>query len=157
MTGTMRANQRLGVFFDADNAEILGPGNRVHLDLPAIIEIVNHRELIRAIYYKPERFFSEAARRHVERLGFEAKATFKNSDSWFIVDAIALAHRCDVIVFIGVDRDLEPVIPMLKSLGVRVEGMGWKGKVSDKIIGLLDSFIPLTADLILDGPGNKAA
>ncbi|QDT43495.1 NYN domain protein [Gimesia alba] len=141
-------SQRLSILVDADNAEILGKGQRVQLDLVALADKINHRQLVRAIYYKPESRFSEAARQHVERKGFEAYATFKNSDAWIIADAIALAQKVDVLCFVGLDRDFEPVIPMLKSLGVRVEGWGWPGKVSETMQHLMHSFRPLTPDLI---------
>lgn len=155
-----QANQRLAILFDADNVELLkrdGELRRVKIDLTRILNRINHRELTRAIYYRPFRHFPETERQWVEQHGFEARATYKNSDPWIIADALALANRVDVVAFVGVDRDFEPIIPMIKSCGVRVEGYGWRNKSSKFMQRLLDAFVPLSGDLIIEDESEDAA
>lgn len=147
-------NQRLAILVDADNVEILGKGPRVKLDLVALADKINHRKLVRTIYFKPINCFSEAARRHVERCGFEAFPTKKNSDAWVMAQAIALAQKVDVLCFVGMDLDYEPIISVINSYGCKVEGWGWPDKVSDTMRNLMH-FTPLTRDLIVADEPNR--
>jgi uncharacterized LabA/DUF88 family protein len=109
---------------------------------------MNGRKLGRAIYFRPDRSLPPEVQERVESAGFEVRRTFKNSDAWIATEAYALSRKFDVIAFVGGDGDLEPVIGMLRTLGVRVEVWSWEEKTSRRVREITDAFIPLQRDLL---------
>ena len=109
---------------------------------------MNGRELVRAIYCRPDAYFPDEVQRSVEEAGFEVRRTFKNSDAWIATEAFALANKADVIAFVGGDGDLEPVAILLKTFGVRVEVWSWVDKTSPRLRQHADLFVPLCRDLL---------
>jgi uncharacterized LabA/DUF88 family protein len=143
------ASQRLAVLCDADNLEIPREGGqRRRIDWARLLEQMNGRELVRAIYYRPETNFPEEVQHAVEEAGFEVCRTVKNSDAWIAMDAYALAHKADVIAFVGGDGDLQPVATVLKAMGVRVEVWSWADKTSPRLRQEANVFVPLGRDLL---------
>ncbi|MHB8860947.1 MAG: NYN domain-containing protein [Pirellulaceae bacterium] len=157
MISAKRSCQRMIVLIDADNVEIEeGHPGRLWIDYGKLLHQMNEREIVRAIYYRPTRTLTDGAVRAVTRAGVEIKDTFKNSDAWFITDAIAFARKYDVIAFVGGDGDLEPVIPMLRALGTGVVVWSWEDCVSPRVKELVDEFVALDGrDLII--PRNDGA
>lgn len=144
-------NQRLGVLCDADNLEIIpNRPRRLCIDLRALLERMNGRELVRAIYFRPEKGFPDSVRHAVMAAGFEVATTFKNSDPWIAAAAFAMASKYDVIAFVGGDGDLEPLLILLKAFAVRTEVWSWPEKMSARVRTLADAFVPLSRDLIIE-------
>lgn len=143
------ASQRLAILCDADNLEIPREGGpRRRIDWARLLDQMNGRELVRAIYYRPDYYFSTDEQRSVEDAGFEVRRTFKNADAWIATEAFALANKADVIAFIGGDGDMEPVAILLKAFGVRVEVWSWEDKTSQRLRQQADAFVPLGRDLL---------
>ena len=143
------SSQRLAILCDADNLEIPRDGGpRRWIDWARLLEQMNGRELVRAIYYRPDAYFPDEVQRSVEEAGFEVRRTVKNSDAWIATEAFALANKADVIAFVGGDGDLEPVAILLKAFGVRVEVWSWADKTSPRLREHADVFVPLGRDLL---------
>jgi len=149
------ASQKLAVLIDDDNLSIGAEkiaGCRV--DYARLMDAINHREIIRAILYRPakamaERPFPLKLQHFLERrLGIEVKTPPKNVDCWLTVDAIALADKVDVVVLVAGDVDYEPLVHYLKAHGCKVEIWSWLGRTSQRLREAADSFSPLTTEML---------
>lgn len=163
---TMRklAAQRIAVLIDDDNVSITATntfGRRI--DYLKLLEVINDRELVRAILYRPEASaaqyqFPPKLQHFLERrLGVEVKTPPKNVDCWLTVDAIALAAKVDVIALVGGDGDYEPLLHYLKARGCKVEVWSWPVCTARRLREAADCFIPLTTDVLLAAPASPAA
>lgn len=163
---TMRklAAQRIAVLIDDDNVSITATnsfGRRI--DYLKLLEVINDRELVRAILYRPEASaaqypFPPKLQHFLERrLGVEVKTPPKNVDCWLTVDAIALAAKVDVIALVGGDGDYEPLLHYLKARGCKVEVWSWPVCTARRLREAADHFIPLTTDVLLPAPTSPAA
>jgi uncharacterized LabA/DUF88 family protein len=147
----MLSGQRIGVLVDGENLEIYAEqvyGERI--DYRRLLDAVNGREVVRALYYKPARRIGLSFRRFIEALGVEVKTPPKNVDCWLSIDAVTLAEKCDVIVLVGGDGDYAPLLWFLKSRGVRVEVWMWAGATAEELRVAADAYVPLTMDFLLD-------
>ena len=142
--------QRIGVLVDGENLEIYAEqvyGDRI--DYRRLLDAVNGREVVRALYYKPAKRLGLTFRRFIETLGIEVKTPPKNVDCWLSIDAVTLAERCDVIVLVGGDGDYAPLLWFLKSRGVRVEVWMWAQATAEELKTAADAYVPLTEDFLL--------
>lgn len=137
--------QKVGVFIDAENAEMSGYniyGGRTNYSL--LIEEVGKREITRIIYYKPiHKPISEDFRRFWTNMGGEIKQPIKNADAWLAIDAVTLSEKLDVVVLVGGDKDYMPLIWYLKNRGCKVEVWSYPETCSDLIRDAADLFVPM--------------
>lgn len=163
---TMRklAAQRIAVLIDDDNVSITATNNfGRRVDYAKLLDVINDRELVRAILYRPESSaaqyqFPPKLQHFLERrLGVEVKTPPKNVDCWLTVDAIALAGKVDVIALVGGDGDYEPLLHYLKARGCKVEVWSWPVCTARRLREAADRFIPLNTDVLLTAPTSPAA
>lgn len=142
--------QRIAVLVDAENLEISSVENHGgKIDYSKLLEKVNGREIVRALYYKPLNKLTNGLKYVLNNFGYEIKTTPKNVDCWLTIDAITLAEKCDVIVLVGGDADYVPLVWYLKSRGARVEVWMWKNETSALLIESADEYVPLTDEFLL--------
>jgi uncharacterized LabA/DUF88 family protein len=158
------AAQRIAVLIDDDNVSITATnayGRRV--DYAKLLEVINDREMVRAILYRPEASaaqyqFPPKLQHFLERrLGVEVKTPPKNVDCWLTVDAIALSGKVDVIALVGGDGDYEPLLHYLKARGCKVEVWSWPVSTARRLRDAADRFIPLNTDVLLPIATSPAA
>jgi uncharacterized protein (TIGR00288 family) len=151
--------QRVAILIDGENLEIhpeRAYGRRV--DYRQLIAAMSHRDIVRAIYYKPADRMTNGLMRFLEREGVEVRVTPKNSDTFLAVDAIALGERCDVIALVGGDVDYVPVMYHLRSRGVRTEVWCWEQTTSHALKEAADLYVRLGADFLLgSNPASTGA
>ena len=117
------------------------------------------RKLIRATAYviKTENEEGNAFFEALNQQGFEVKmkdlqifpggAKKADWDVGIAVDAVKLAEKLDVVVFITVDRHYIPVVKYLKKTkGCLGEVMAFRQTASSKLIDQADDFINLSED-----------
>jgi len=144
-------SQRIAVLVDADNLEIEARNSyQGKVDYKKLLERVNGREIVRALYYKPEKWVANGLRYALQNRGFEVKTPPKNVDCWLTIDAVTLAEKVDVIILVGGDADYIPLVWLLKSKGTKVEVWMWKDATSRSLIEAADDYIPLTRDFLLE-------
>ena len=154
-------SQRVAILMDAANIYITGMSlYGTTVDFEAILEKLNHRPIIRAIFYMvnlPE-VDKSALIRKLTFLNFEVKSKAlkcypdgKRKADWDVgiaIDAVSLAEKVDVITLITGDGDYEPLVHYLKSRGVRAEVMGFPQMTSGDLKRAADRFIPITEDML---------
>ena len=109
--------QKVGIFIDAENIEMSGLKHHdVRTDYKKILERVGDREITRILYYKPEyKEISSDFESFWYGLGGEIKRPAKNADSFMVIDAVTMADKLDVVILLGGDKDLLPLVWYLKS------------------------------------------
>lgn len=156
-------NPRVAILIDEVN--IYRTGKRlfgdVKLNIEAMLQRLNHREIVRVIAYcveTPENDLS-IFRKKVRRFGVEVKSKplkifndGKRKGDWDVgiaVDAMQLANKVDVITLVTGDGDFESLVHYLQWHGVKVEVMAFQKRVSHELLRSIDEFIPITDDLLL--------
>lgn len=155
-------SQRVAILIDEANIHITCKNlYRSPIDYQAIMEKLNHRQIVRAIVYLADshEVDKSAFKRKLSFLNYEIKtktvkcyANGKRKADWDVgitIDAVSLAEKVDVITLVTGDGDYEPLVHYLKSKGVKVEVMGFPQMTSRDLINAVDKFIPITLDLIL--------
>jgi uncharacterized LabA/DUF88 family protein len=150
------ASQKLAILIDDDNLSIYAAkqyGCRV--DHRKLVETINHRELLRVIFYRPVAAsaghpFPPRLQCFLElQLGVEVKTPPKNVDCWLTVDAIAMADKVDVMALVAGDGDYEPLVHYLKARGCRVEVWSWEHNTARRLREAADGFFAIDADVLL--------
>lgn len=153
--------QRVGVFIDVANMYYSARSEYdAHVNFGKVVETaVAGRQLIRAIAYAvkadmpEEQSFFEA----LNKMGIEVNTkdlqTFYdgsqkgNVDMELAIDALKLAPKLDVVVLVSGDGDYRILMEHLKTLGCRVEVIGFGRSVSSKLIDVAHDFINLEDDV----------
>jgi len=158
--GPHLANQKIGIFIDAENVEMSGfnyYGGRT--DYKKLVGVIGgKREIIRNLYYKPRhKDISDDFRRFWTELGGEIKQPEKNADPWLIIDAVTLADKLDVIVIVGGDKDYLPLIWYVKSRGCKVEVWTYKETCSQAMIDAADYFYAIDENFLIRDSSPKSS
>ncbi len=152
------AGQRVGIFIDTQNLYHSAKnlyGKRVNFS-SILKEALADRQLIRAIAYVittesgDETQFLGA----LEKMGVESKSKdlqifsggAKKAD-WDIgmaIDAISLAPKLDVVVFVTGDGDFVPAVEYIRLQGCQVEVLAFGKSCSNKLREATDKFTDLS-------------
>lgn len=156
ITGIGTANQRVGVFVDAQNVYHSAKNlHRSKANFKKILETgVNGRQLIRAFVYviRTETGEETAFLEALEKSGYEIKIKdlqifaggMKKAD-WDVgiaMDAVSLADKIDVAVLVSGDGDFVPLVEYLQiNKGLKVEAMSFGRSTSAKLKEAVDKFV----------------
>ena len=160
MAVIQHAEQRVGIFIDTQN--IYHSSRNLYgakVDFSAVVKkALGKRRLVRAIAYVittdagDETMFLEA----LQKIGVETMSKdlqvfaggFKKAD-WdvgIVIDAITLAPKLDVIVFVSGDGDFVPAVNYLKMQGCQVEVVAFSQSASSRLQQTADQFTDLSED-----------
>ena len=154
------AKQRVCVLIDAENLEITT--RRLHnasLDYRVMLDQINDREIIRAIYYSKSTKLNVTRKNGGNRtrgfihflqegLGFEIKILPKDADTYLCMDAVSLAPKVDVAILVTGDKDYVPLLHYLKAQGVRTEVWSWESRTAKALQETADVFVALDAHFL---------
>jgi len=155
---TFLANQKIGIFIDAENVEMSGYnyyGGRTDYK-KLLTQIGGNRQVIRNLYYKPKyKDISEEFKRFWSDQGGEIRQPEKNADPWLIIDAVTLVDKVDVVVIVGGDKDYLPLIWYVKSRGCKAEVWTYKETCSQLIIDAADYFYSIDENSLIKDTKKK--
>jgi len=155
--------QRVAILIDEVNIYLTAKRlfGDVKVDYQAILQELNHREIVRAILYCIETPENNVAtfRNNIRRVGMEVKSKpvkvfsdGKRKGDWDIgiaLDAVRLADKVDVITLVTGDGDFEDLVKYLQHKGVKVELMAFHQRVSGELLRSVDEFIPIQGTMLL--------
>lgn len=159
MKNDLRSNQRVAILVDGSNIYKSSKEKGVKVDYSKVLERLNDRHLVRAIFYHPEDGTSKEAcfLKRIRSMGFEVRTkelrrypdgkVKADMDLDIAIDAVSLADKVDVICLLSGDGDYVPLINYLKGRGVRTEAMAFKRNTSRELKSAVDGFFPITPDL----------
>ena len=152
-------NKRVGIFIDTQNLYHSARNlYKKKVNFKHLMKVAaNDRLVVRALAYaittdsREEQSFLDALTtlgitiRSKELQIFAGGNKKADWDVGIAIDAVALAHKLDVIVLISGDGDFIPAVEYLQSRGCQVEVMAFGKSCSTKLQGVADYFIDMSS------------
>jgi len=149
--------EQVAVLADAEKLEIAADdGRRLAIDHRELLErAVGGRQLVEAMYFGSTYGMSSEVVSAVECAGFEVRRTAERAEAWIAVEADALVGRCDVVIFLGADDGVEPVVTLIQGCGLRAELWSWWEMESRRVREVADLYVGLAEGAVARGQGGE--